>query len=210
MNCTCFLLKQCYHSSNTIIGGILTMRGNSLFWIVLGASIGILVWLVTLYNKIVKRRNHVEDGWSGIEVQLKRRHNLIPNLVETVKKYAKHEKDVMESVTKLRNISNNVKTTVDSQENLLTSALNGLLVQVEAYPDLKADSNFQNLQKQLSDIESEIQYARRYFNGAVREYNSLIQSFPALFIAKKFGFQEAEYFELAENDAARNVPKVEL
>ncbi|HFC29749.1 MAG TPA: LemA family protein [Oceanospirillales bacterium] len=186
------------------------MRGNSLFWIVLGASIGILVWLVTLYNKIVKRRNHVEDGWSGIEVQLKRRHNLIPNLVETVKKYAKHEKDVMESVTKLRNISNNVKTTVDSQENLLTSALNGLLVQVEAYPDLKADSNFQNLQKQLSDIESEIQYARRYFNGAVREYNSLIQSFPALFIAKKFGFQEAEYFELAENDAARNVPKVEL
>ena len=157
---------------------------------------------------MVKRKNHVEDGWSGIDVQLKRRHNLIPNLVETVKKYASHEKEVMETVTKLRNVSANTKETSANQEQLISNALSGLMVQVEAYPELKADANFRDLQKQLSDLETEIQYARRYFNGAVREYNTLIQSFPAVLIAQKFGFNQAEFFELDDNDVAREAPKV--
>lgn len=186
------------------------MRGNSMFWILLGLVIAVGFWLVSLYNRMVKRKNHVEDGWSGIDVQLKRRHNLIPNLVNTVKKYASHEKEVMESVTKLRNVSGNTKDTSANQEQLISNALSGLMVQVEAYPDLKADANFRDLQKQLSDIETEIQYARRYFNGAVREYNTLIQSFPAVLIAQKFGFDEAEFFELEENDAAREVPNVDF
>ena len=186
------------------------MRGNSLFWIVLAAAVGFGVWLVALYNKIIRRRNHVEDGWSGIDVQLKRRHNLIPNLVNVVKKYAEHESDVMQSVTKLRNIANNNKTNSSNKEQLLSQNLRSLLVQVEAYPDLKSDANFRDLQNQLAKIEEEIQYARRYYNGAVREYNSLIQSFPALFIAQKFNFLPAEYFELPDNDIARDVPKVDL
>lgn len=186
------------------------MRGSSIFWIIVAGTVAIGVWLVSLYNKMVKRKNHVEDGWSGIEVQLKRRHNLIPNLVEVVKKYAAHEKGVMESVTKLRNVSKNTDDTTANQEQLISNALSGLMVQIEAYPDLKADANFRDLQKQLVAIETEIQYARRYFNGAVREYNTLLQSFPALLIAQKFGFQEAEFFELEENDVAREVPKVEL
>ncbi len=186
------------------------MRGSSMFWILIGAVVAFGFWLISLYNRMIKRRNHVEDGWSGIDVQLKRRHNLIPNLVNTVKKYASHEKEVMESVTKLRNVSGNAKETSANQEQLISKALSGLMIQVEAYPDLKADANFRDLQKQLSDIESEIQYARRYFNGAVREYNTLIQSFPAVLIAQKFGFDEAEFFELKENDVAREVPKVDF
>lgn len=200
----------CYYITVFLKFGVYTVRSNSLFWIVVAALIAGGVWLVSLYNKIVKRRNHVEDGWSGIDVQLKRRHNLIPNLVETVKKYAQHEKEVMQRIRKLRTISSHSTSASSSQENLVSQALNGLMVQVEAYPDLKADTNFRDLQKQLSAIESEIQYARRYFNGAVREYNSLIQSFPALLIAQKFAFKEAEYFELGENDDANNVPKVKL
>ena len=159
------------------------MRGGTMFWVFLGAVIAIGVWLVSLYNRMVKRKNHVEDGWSGIDVQLKRRHNLIPNLVNTVKKYASHEKEVMESVTKLRNVSGNANNATANQEQLISNAISGLMVQVEAYPDLKADANFRDLQKQLSDIETEIQYARRYFNGAVREYNTLIQSFPAVLLS---------------------------
>lgn len=186
------------------------MRGNSMIWILLGAVVAAVFWLISIYNSMIKRRNHVEDGWSGIDVQLKRRHNLIPNLVNTVKKYASHEKEVMESVTKLRNVSSNANDTNANQEQLISNALSGLMVQVEAYPDLKADANFRDLQKQLSEIESEIQYARRYFNGAVREYNTQIQSFPAVLIAQKFGFQEAEFFELKDNDPAREVPNVDF
>ncbi|MBL4660094.1 MAG: LemA family protein [Alcanivoracaceae bacterium] len=184
------------------------MRGSSMFWVLVGVVVAIGVWLVSLYNGMVKRRNHVEDGWSGIDVQLKRRHNLIPNLVNTVKKYASHEKEVMESVTKLRNASTGSQNTSANQEQKISHALSGLMLQVEAYPDLKADANFKDLQQQLAEIESDIQYARRYYNGAVREYNTSIQSFPAVLIAQKFGFQEAEFFELDDNDVAREVPKV--
>lgn len=186
------------------------MRGGSMFWILIGAVVAVVLWLISLYNGMIKRRNHVEDGWSGIDVQLKRRHNLIPNLVNTVKKYASHEKEVMEAVTKLRNVSGNAKRATANQEQLISNALSGLMIQVEAYPDLKADANFRDLQKQLAEIETEIQYARRYFNGAVREYNTLIQSFPAVLIAQKFGFDEAEFFELKDNDVAREVPKVDF
>ena len=186
------------------------MRLTMLFWVLLIGCAVVGIWLISLYNKMVKRRNHVEDGWSGIGVQLKRRHNLIPNLVNVMKKYASHEKEVMESVTKLRNISSTHGEPSANREQLLGKALSGLMVQVEAYPELKADANFRDLQKQLSDIETEIQYARRYFNGAVREYNTLIQSFPAMLIAQRFGFNEAEFFELDDNDKAREVPKVDF
>jgi len=181
-----------------------------MFWILIGVVVALGVWLISLYNGMVKRRNHVEDGWSGIDVQLKRRHNLIPNLVNTVKKYASHEKEVMESVTKLRNVSSASQSTSARQEQEISHALSGLMLQVEAYPELKADANFRDLQQQLSEIESDIQYARRYYNGAVREYNTSIQSFPAVLIAQKFGFQEAEFFELDDNDVARAVPKVDF
>lgn len=186
------------------------MRITMLFWIILIGSALFGIWLISLYNRMIKRRNHVEDGWSGIDVQLKRRHNLIPNLVNTVKKYASHEKEVMESVTRLRNVSAEGGDSSANREQLLSNALNGLMVQVEAYPELKSDTNFRELQQQLAEIESEIQYARRYFNGAVREYNTLIQSFPAVLIAQRFGFQEAEYFELDDNSKAREVPKVDF
>lgn len=186
------------------------MRINSILWIIIGIIVATSAWLISLYNSMVKRRNHVEDGWSGIDVQLKRRHNLIPNLVNTVKKYASHEKQVMESVTRLRNVSKSATDSTANQEQLVSNALSGLMLQVEAYPDLKADANFRDLQQQLSEIESEIQYARRYFNGAVREYNTVIQSFPAVLIAQKFGFNEAEFYELDDNDVAREVPKVDF
>lgn len=174
----------------------------------LAALGGLLLWGVVLYNRMVTRRNHVEDGWSGIDVQLKRRHNLIPNLVETVKRYAGHEKSLLESVAKLRTPGGSGKPG-QQEERALTSALHGLMVQVEAYPDLKADENFRQLQQQLEEIESEIQYARRYYNGAVREYNTLIQTFPANLLARRFGFREAEFFEL-EDPAARETPRVDF
>ncbi|MEA3292086.1 MAG: LemA family protein [Pseudomonadota bacterium] len=187
------------------------MSASNLATIVfLAAVVGALLWGVALYNRMVKRRNHVEDGWSGIDVQLKRRHNLIPNLVETVKRYASHEQSLLESVARLRTPSGAGEAgATGHDERELTRALHGLMVQVEAYPELKADENFQQLQQQLEEIESDIQYARRYYNGAVREYNTLLQSFPANLLARQFDFREAEFFEL-EDDTARETPKVDF
>ncbi|MCF6299709.1 MAG: LemA family protein [Proteobacteria bacterium] len=181
-----------------------------LFLIIVFGLIG-LVWAVSLYNKLVKRRNHVEDGWSGIDVQLKKRHNLIPNLVEVVKKYASHEKQTLSDVVNLRNQANNTSSPKQqaAQAQKLSQALGGLFVQVEAYPDLKADGNFQELQKQLQKVEDDIQYARRYYNGAVREYNTLVQSFPSNLIADRYDFNEAEFFEI-NNDSHKEAPKVTL
>jgi len=185
------------------------MRGaNFLILVVLlvGAA---LFWAVTLYNRLVKKRNHVEDGWSGIDVQLKRRYDLIPNIVNVVKKYAEHEQETLEKVINLRNAAKGPHTpgqqSVDEQK--LSHALSGLMVQVEAYPELRSNENFIDLQKQLQKIEDDIQYARRYYNGAVREYNTLVQSFPSNIIANKFDFLEAEFFEL-ENPKEANNPEV--
>lgn len=182
------------------------MRTMSVIIILMLVVAAVVVWAVGLYNQLVKKKNHVEDGWSGIDVQLKRRYDLIPNLVKVVKQYAQHEEKTLEKVIKLRNQAKQADTPHQQiqQEQQLSQALSGLMVQVEAYPDLKANTNFLDLQKQLQQIETDIQYARRYYNGAVREYNTLVQSFPSNIIAQKYDFREAEYFEIEDPAHAQN------
>lgn len=165
--------------------------------------------LIVLYNRLVRLRNMVREGWSGIDVQLKRRANLVPNLVETVKGYMGHERDLLEKVTELR--SNSVRAGDMAQkqqaENALAGGLARLLAVAENYPDLKADENFQDLQQQLAAIEDQIQLARRYYNGTVRNLNIAIESFPSNLVAGWFAFQPAAFFEI-EAPGDRAVPTV--
>ena len=169
-----------------------------------------VAWAISIYNRLVKRKNYVKDAWSGIEVQLKKRHNLMPNLVNTVKGYAEHESSLFKDVTKLRapKTAGSPEAT-SALEEAFSKQLGGIMVQVEAYPDLKADGSFQRLQDQLVTVEGDIERARRYYNGSVRDLNTLIQSFPSNLIAQRFSFQEAEFFEL-DIEAARQVPKVDF
>lgn len=187
------------------------MRGPNLLLFLLLIAGAAAFWGISLYNRLVKKRNHVEDGWSGIDVQLKRRHDLIPNIVNVVKKYAEHEQETLEKVINLRNAAQGSHTPgkQSQDEQKLSQALSGLMVQVEAYPDLKANTNFIDLQQQLQKIEDDIQYARRYYNGAVREYNTAVQSFPSSVIANKYNFLEAEFFELDKPSDAEN-PEVKF
>jgi LemA protein len=170
---------------------------------------GIVLWAVVLYNGLVRKRNTVEEAWSGIDVQLKRRTDLIPNLVSTVKGYAAHEQGTLEDIVRLRGQAQQaqgVGETAHTQE-LLGAALNKLFALAENYPDLKANTTFLQLQSALQEIEEQVQLARRYYNGAVRELNIAIEAFPSNLIAQRFGFTKAEFFEL-ENVAERSVPKV--
>ena len=180
-------------------------------WIVLGVIVLIALWAVAIFNKLVKNRNLVLEGWSGIDVQLKRRYDLIPNLVETVKGYAGHEKEVLARVVELRNSAAQAQTASEKApiENMLTQTLRQLFALAEAYPDLKANQNFLDLQGQLSEIEKQIQFSRRYYNGTARDMNILVQSFPSNLIARSFGFNEADYFEI-ELATERETPKVEF
>ena len=173
-----------------------------------GAGLAALL-LIVLYNRLVRLRNMVREGWSGIDVQLKRRANLIPNLVETVKGYMGHERGLLEKVTDLRSRSMQAGSLGEKQhaENALTGGLARLFAVAEAYPELKANQNFQDLQEQVSDIEDQIQLARRYYNGTVRNLNIAIESFPGNLVAGRFAFQTAEFFEI-EEPADRAVPKV--
>ncbi|MES2604759.1 MAG: LemA family protein, partial [Pseudomonadota bacterium] len=162
---------------------------------------GAVVWV---YNTLVGNRNQVLAAWSDIDVQLKRRHDLLPQLVTTVKAYAAHEKATLMAVTELRARSEAAthlpqKAAVEAE---VETALHNLIVVAEAYPELKADQNFLQLQNDLVDIEDHIQYARRFYNGAVRIFNTSLQSFPQLLIAQPFGFKAAEYFEVAEGEKA--------
>ncbi|HSO20154.1 MAG TPA: LemA family protein [Desulfosarcina sp.] len=176
--------------------------------ILVGAGLLVLV-LIVLYNRLVLLRNMVREGWSGIDVQLKRRANLIPNLVETVKGYMGHERDLLQKVTELRSQSMQAGGVGEQQrvENALSGGLARLFAVAEGYPDLKANQNFQDLQVQLSAIEDQIQLARRYYNGTVRNLNIAIESFPGNLVAGWFAFQPAEFFEI-EDAADRAVPKV--
>ena len=179
--------------------------------IVLGVVGLVLLWAVATYNGLVKLRNMVEEAWSGIDVQLKRRADLVPNLVSTVKGYAGHEKETLEEVIRLRNQAQNahgVGETAQAQ-GLLGAALGKLVALAESYPDLKANQNFMQLQSSLGEIEEQLQLARRYYNGSVRNLNIKVESFPSNLIAGRFGFAKAEFFEL-ENAAERAVPKVEF
>lgn len=180
-----------------------------MIWGLLAVVAALVGYAILMYNDLVKKKTMVEEGWSGIETQLKRRANLIPNLVETVKGYAAHEKGTLEEVTELRTRSLNA-TSVEGRaaaESGLTQALGKLFAVAEAYPDLKASDNFTSLQKDLADIEDQIQLARRYYNGTVRNLNILIQSFPSNFVANMFAFQKAEFFEI-EDHTDRAVPQV--
>ena len=186
------------------------MSGMNVLWAIVALIIVVIAWAISIYNSLVKRKNHVEDAWSGIEVQLKKRHNLIPNLVKTVKGYAEHESSLLKEVTELR-VPKRAKTPEETSalEQIFSEKLGGIMVQVEAYPDLKADGNFQRLQEQLATVEGDIERARRYYNGSVRDLNTLIQSFPSNLIAQRYHFKEADFFEL-DIEAARQVPVVDF
>lgn len=176
--------------------------------------VGLLIFggiLVVIYNRLVRGRILVREGFSGIDVQLKRRHVLIPNLVSTVEGYADFERSVLDDVTRLRSQAMRDESTDDKQrdENALSDSLKTLFAVAENYPDLKSNTNFLDLQQQLSGIEDAIQKSRRYYNGTVRDYNISVQSFPSNLVAAIFAFQSARFFEL-ESIADRETPKVEI
>jgi len=182
----------------------------SLFFVVLGIGVLILLWVVYIYNRLIVLRQRIENAWSQIDVQLRRRYDLIPNLVEAVKGYAAHEKTVFEKVTQAR-ASMAAATTVAEQgeaQNMITQALKSLFAVAEAYPDLKANQNFMMLQEELSGTESKIAYARQFYNDTVMAFNTLIQSFPAKIVAGAFGFGQREYFPMEET--AREPVKVQF
>ncbi len=177
--------------------------------IVVAVIAGVVVWVVSAYNRLVRLRNMKEEGWSGIEVQLKRRANLIPNLIETVKGYMGHEKGVLDEVTRLRGEALSASSVGERgrAEAALGRALGGLLALAENYPQLRASENFSQLQQQLAQLEDEIQMARRYYNGTVRNYNVAVESFPSSLVASGFNFTRSEFFEI-EDEADRQVPRV--
>ena len=184
------------------------MGSGTITLLVLAAIAGYAIYA---YNGLVKARQMVEEAWSGIDVQLKRRADLIPNLVETVKGYASHEQDTLNEVTEMRARAQSIPASDvagrGAAEGMLSMALGKLIAVAEAYPDLKANENFLELQRALDKTEGEIQMSRRYYNGAVRVLNVMVESFPSNFIASTFKFFKAEYFEM-ENPADRQNPQV--
>jgi len=180
-------------------------------WTVIGVAIAIVAIAIVIFNSLVRMRNVVREGWSGIDVQLRRRTDLVPNLVETVKGYAAHERGLFEDVAKNRAQSiaaDNVGGKA-AAEKALQGSLGRLLAVAEAYPELKANTNFLELQQQLAEIEDQLQMARRYYNGAVRNLNIGIQSFPGVLLARPFGFREEPFFELDDRSQAA-APQVSL
>jgi len=175
-------------------------------WIVLGVIVVLVLWVIMIYNGLVAMRQRVNQSFADIDVQLRQRHDLIPNLVETVKGYAAHERGTLDAVVKARNAAVAAQSQGPAQqavaENMLSGALRQLFALSEAYPDLKANQNFQQLQSELSDIENKIAAARRFFNNAVQEFNTGIQQFPAVLFAASFGFTQKEFFDLGEERAA--------
>lgn len=184
------------------------------FLIFLGLLAAVAFWLVGVYNGLVSLRQRSKQAFSDIDVQLKQRHDLVPNLVETVKGYATHEKSTLEEVIQARNMAVSAQGTPAQgpAEGALTGALSRLIALSEAYPDLKANENFQQLQEQLTDIENKISAARRFFNNAVAEYNATREGFPGFLIAQRFGFEPLGFFDLEEDDrkAVQVPPKVQF
>jgi LemA protein len=179
--------------------------------IFIGLAVIFLLYGVSVYNQLVRLKNLVKEAWSSIDVMLKKRHDLIPNIVETVKGYASHEKETLQSVIDARNQATgrgSVKD-VEAAEGQLNSALTRLFALAENYPDLKANTNFLQLQDQLAAIEGDVEKSRRYYNGSVRNYNTLIESFPSNILAGMFNFEKETFFEL-DNPQERNVPQVKF
>lgn len=175
-------------------------------YILIGILVLVGLWLVGVFNGLVGWRNRVKESWSDIDVQLKRRYDLIPNLVETVKGYATHEKDALEAVISARAKAMGATTVAEhaQAENMLTGALKSIFALAEAYPDLKAVASFVELQKELADTENKIQAARRFYNSNVQSYNTKQEKFPTNLVAGMFGFKPADFFELS--DAAQREP----
>jgi len=175
------------------------------------AVVAIIVYFIIIYNKFVSLNARIDASWSDIDVQLKRRYNLIPALVETVKSYSNYEKETLENVIKARQAGIDAGTPKDQgvAENLLTGALGKIFALAEAYPDLKANESYAKLQNELANIEEAIQNARNYYNAVVRDFNAMTKSFPDLFVAQKFNFQEREYFEI-DDPSHKEMPKLNL
>ncbi|MEX2014002.1 MAG: LemA family protein [Parcubacteria group bacterium] len=179
--------------------------------IVLAIVAVVIIWIALSYNSFVRLINRAKEAWADINVQLKRRYDLIPNLVSTVKGYASHESSVFENVTKARTAAMSASSPAEKgqAENMLTGALKSIFAIAEAYPDLKANQNFLELQKEISDTENKIQAARRFYNTNVRDLNTQVESFPSNVIAGIFGFSKMEFFQL-EDEAARNPVEVKF
>lgn len=178
-------------------------------WIAIAVVVVLFIYVIRIYNNLVRNRNLTKEGWSGIDVQLRRRYDLIPNLLETVKGYAAHEKAIFDEVTARRASAMGANTVPDQvqADKALSGALGRLFAIAEAYPELKADANFRALQDELASIEDQLQMARRYYNGTARELNILVESFPSVLVASTFGFTKEPYYELGD-PAAAAVPKV--
>ncbi len=181
-------------------------------WILVGGGAALLaLWWWLTYNRFVRLRNGLKEAWSGIDVQLKRRHDLVPNLIETVRGYRDHERGLFEELAARRTAATQAQglDNVAGAENGLTRGLRQIFAIAEAYPELKADSNFRQLSDSLVEIEDQLQYARRYYNGTARDLNNLAESFPSLLVAKSAGIQPAAFFEI-ESALERTTPEVKL
>ncbi|MBU1023777.1 LemA family protein [bacterium] len=172
---------------------------------------GLVLYFIITYNRFIRSHNLVKEAWSGIDVQLKRRHNLIPNIVETVKGYSKHEKQLLEDIVLVRSNVDKASSVNERGETeiALSKSLRNLFAVAESYPELKANENFIELQKELSEMEKDISLARRYYNGAVRNLNILVESFPGSLVAQLTGFKQADYFEI-EYAVQREAPDVKF
>lgn len=179
--------------------------------VIVGVGVVVLLWGVGMYNGLVKQRENTKNGWSQIDVQLKRRHDLIPNLVETAKGYMKHESETLENVIKARQQAVDASNIKDKQkaENFLSSTLKSLFAVTENYPNLKADAQMRQLHEEITSTENKITFARQYYNDEVNRLNTAVQSFPDTIIAGMFKFEKRDFFEL-EDEAEKNVPKVKF
>ena len=184
----------------------------SLLYIIIAIIVLIILWVIFAYNRFITLINRAKEAWSDIDVQLKRRYDLIPNLVNTVKGYASHESSTFDNVTKARTAAMSATNVADKgqAENMLSGALKSVFALAEAYPDLKANQNFLALQNELSDTENKIQAARRFYNANVRDLNTKIEMFPNNLLAGMFHFSKMEFFDLDENDAAKNPVEVKF
>ena len=177
-------------------------------YIVLGVVAVVVVWVIAMYNRFVTLTNRAKEAWSDIDIQLKRRYDLIPNLVETVKGYAAHEAGTLEKVTEMRTRAMNATAPAEKAEaeNMLSGALKSLFAVSENYPNLKANENFVELQRQLEDTENKLQAARRFYNSVVQDLNTALQSFPGNIIGSSFGFTQRDFFRLGDDETAAKEP----
>ncbi|SNR16476.1 LemA family protein [Tenacibaculum jejuense] len=177
------------------------------FGVIVAILVLILFYGISVYNSLVRKKNEMQEGWSSIDVFLKKRYDLIPNLMETVKGYAKHEKELFENITKARNLAQNASTVSEQgqAENALKNSMMNLFAIAENYPELKANQNFSELQNELTSLEEDIEMARRYYNGTVKDNNIAIESFPSNVIANMFTFKKGEFFEIEDRNERKAV-----